>query len=66
MHGLFQQSEEFMFLDPEHIEEYDEWHCFAEFLEKEVIISNELTSELNTVHLNSTLALTQLASKEHQ
>ena len=46
MHGLFPQSEEFMFWDPEHIEEYGEWQCFAEFLEKEVSISNELTLEL--------------------
>ena len=47
MHGLFPQSEEFMFLDPEHIEEYGEWQSFAEFLEKEDInISNDLTPEL--------------------
>ncbi len=66
MYGLFPHSEEFMFWDPEHIEEYDEWHCFAEFLEKEDIISNKLSPELNIGCLRGAPALTQLASKEYQ
>jgi len=67
MHGLFPQSEEFMFLDPEHIEEYSEWQCFAEFLEKEVSIPDELTPELKlNVPKQPAPVLTQLFSKEYQ
>ena len=42
MQGLFPHSEEFMFWDPEHIEDYQEWQRFAEFLASEDKIASRL------------------------
>ena len=66
MHGLFPQSEEFMFWDPEHIEEYSEWQCFAEYLEKQVNLPNELIPELKCCVSGKCANFDLMSSKEYQ